>query len=304
MRGRRRDLDKTIVDEDRLSTGKFAELNNLSRKTMRLWRDVGLLEPCDVDGSNGYAYYSIEQCGLVDAIQHLQECGLTLGQIKQLHDDGYKGLKEELAERRRAIDDEILNLTVTKRNIDEMLRNFEWIDNELLFDVPIIERIPEQRVITIPVLYPPAAHMHHQIGTFLDDCEMGLRLLKKDMADRGIPMTLFRNVGDRITRENVLSQVYDIDCHVLFPNDRAIEERFANHTIPGGLFLTMCRRSIDVDGRNTEVEGIEELLRFADQHGLGLSGDYWGQVIGETPLYHFSGRGMAVKLLLPVATKA
>ena len=146
--------------------------------------------------------------------------------------------------------------------------------------------------------------MHHRIGTFLDDFEVGLRMLKKEMADKGIPMTLFHNVGDHITRDNLFAHVYDIDYHVLFPNDSAIEDRFANQTIPAGTFLTMCLRSIEVDGRNTEVEGIETLLCYAEERGLEIAGDYWGQVIGETPLYNFSGRGMAVKLFLPVRVKA
>ena len=290
----------TVENKERLTTGKFAEINGISRKTLRLWRDMGVLEPAVVDEENGYAYYSFDQCGAVDAVLQLQKCGLSLLQIKDLAKNNYAGIKGSLAERRQAIDRELLELTATRRTIDDLLESFRWWHANPIFDEPIVERLPEQPIIAYPILYPPAARMSHQIGSFLDDAEVNLRLLKKHVLQQGIPLSLFCNVGDQITQENVLAGRYDIERSILFVKDALIADAFANDTLPAGTYLTMYRRSIDVEGENVEVKGIEELLAYARTHRMRICGDYYGQVIGETPLYHFNGRGMAVKLLLPV----
>ena len=168
----------TVENKERLTTGKFADINGISRKTLRLWRDMGVLEPAVVDEENGYAYYSFDQCGAVDAVLQLQKCGLSLLQIKDFAKNNYAGIKGSLAERRQAIDRELLELTATRRTIDDLLESFRWWHANPIFDEPIVERLPEQSIIAYPILYPPAARMSYQIGSFLDDFEVKATLNK------------------------------------------------------------------------------------------------------------------------------
>lgn len=286
-----------------LTTGKFAEINSISRKTLRIWHDLGLLRPCKTDPSNGYSYYSLEQCSTVDAITHLQQCGISLAQIKELMDRDYDGLLQVLLEKKEEVDKQIIELTVSRQNIDRLLESYRWWDSNPIFDVPIVEHLPDQPIIAVPLLYQPASHMGHEIGDFLNNFEINTRLLKQYIKHDDLPMSLFCYIGDHITQENILAGRFDIDQSIIFLNGSLVADKYANATFPGGDYVTMYRDSIDVDGMNTEVQGIEELLRFADDHNLQVNGDYYGQVIGETPIFHFEGRGMAVKLLLPVRAR-
>ena len=73
------------TEKNRLYTsGQMAELNGVSRKTLRLYQQKGVLEPKYVDESSGYRYYTIEQIAQLDLIQKLQAVGLTLQQIGEL----------------------------------------------------------------------------------------------------------------------------------------------------------------------------------------------------------------------------
>lgn len=56
-----------------LATGKFAELNCITKKTLRLYHGMGLLKPHRVDEETGYRFYSYDQCSTIDMIQQLQQ---------------------------------------------------------------------------------------------------------------------------------------------------------------------------------------------------------------------------------------
>lgn len=67
------------MDEKRYYTsGQMAELNGVSRKTLRLYQEKGVLVPAYVDENTGYRYYTLEQIAQLDLIQKLQAIGLTL----------------------------------------------------------------------------------------------------------------------------------------------------------------------------------------------------------------------------------
>lgn len=41
--------------------GQFAGKHQVSKKTLRHYRDIGLLEPAGIDPDNGYSFYEDEQ---------------------------------------------------------------------------------------------------------------------------------------------------------------------------------------------------------------------------------------------------
>ena len=92
-----------------LTSGKMAELNCVSKKTLRLYREMGLLKPVQVDEVTGYCFYSYDQCSTIDMIQQLQTLGISLAEIKELLEgDDSADIVELLEEHRRAIDQEML----------------------------------------------------------------------------------------------------------------------------------------------------------------------------------------------------
>ena len=48
------------------------------------------------------------------------------------------------------------------------------------------------------------------------------------------------------------------------------------------------------------MSGLNLLLDYAEERGLTVAGDYYGEIIAETPAFHYEGREMLYKLEVPV----
>ena len=54
------------------------------------------------------------------------------------------------------------------------------------------------------------------------------------------------------------------------------------------------------EGHNAEVAGLNAVLDYIDRRGCAVAGDYYGQIIAETPAFHYAGREMLFKIMVPV----
>lgn len=66
---------------ERMSTGEFAAVTRLSRKALRLYQELGLLEPAAVDPRTGYRSYGPEQVRTARLIGRLRLLDLPLAEI-------------------------------------------------------------------------------------------------------------------------------------------------------------------------------------------------------------------------------
>lgn len=66
-----------------LTTGEMAKYCQVTKRTLWLYHEKGLLSPTYIDTETGYYYYDPQQRQL-DTILHLKSLGLTLGQIREL----------------------------------------------------------------------------------------------------------------------------------------------------------------------------------------------------------------------------
>lgn len=67
---------------DLMSIGEFAGLSRLSPKALRLYDELGLLEPARVDDDSGYRYYSAAQLDRARLIAALRQLQIPLAEIK------------------------------------------------------------------------------------------------------------------------------------------------------------------------------------------------------------------------------
>jgi DNA-binding transcriptional MerR regulator len=74
------------VADLRLSIGEFAARSHLSPKALRLYDDLGLLAPVQVDPSNGYRWYSTRQLGRAHTVALLRHLDMPLARIKVVLD--------------------------------------------------------------------------------------------------------------------------------------------------------------------------------------------------------------------------
>ena len=67
-----------------MSIGEFATLSRLSPKALRLYDELGLLEPARVDDDSGYRYYTASQLDPPWLIAGLRQLQIPLAEIKSI----------------------------------------------------------------------------------------------------------------------------------------------------------------------------------------------------------------------------
>ena len=77
-----------IVKEDavgaRVSIGDFSVMTSLSRKALRHYHDIGILEPALVDSQTGYRFYDTGQVDHAHIIRRFRSLGMSIPDIKAL----------------------------------------------------------------------------------------------------------------------------------------------------------------------------------------------------------------------------
>ena len=74
-------------DSDLLSSGEFARRSHLSPKALRIYDELGLLQPFEVDASNGYRRYGTGQVHIARLIAMLRGIDMSLAEIGSVLSD-------------------------------------------------------------------------------------------------------------------------------------------------------------------------------------------------------------------------
>jgi DNA-binding transcriptional MerR regulator len=75
----------------RVTIGEFSTMTRLSRKALRHYHDLGLLEPAEVDPINGYRYYDVAQVEVARIIRRFRDLDMPVPDLKSYvtaSDDG------------------------------------------------------------------------------------------------------------------------------------------------------------------------------------------------------------------------
>lgn len=67
-----------------VSIGDFAVMTSLSRKALRHYHDIGILEPAHIDSHTGYRFYDTSQVGHAHIIRRFRSLGMSIPDIKAL----------------------------------------------------------------------------------------------------------------------------------------------------------------------------------------------------------------------------
>lgn len=110
--------------EKGMTTGEFAKLCGLSKRTLFYYDKIDLLKPAVVD-DKGYRYYNLYQADQVSTIKLFQEIGMSLKDIQayfQLQDFSTKA--QQLDSQKLAIEEKIAELQEISRGIDFLKARF------------------------------------------------------------------------------------------------------------------------------------------------------------------------------------
>ena len=101
--------------QNKISTGTFAKLCGVPKKTLLYYDEIGLFQP-DHIAENGYRYYSYRQFEVLSVILALREIGMPLKEIKEYIDNrNPENMIRLFHEEDRKIQNEIKKLKQTHR---------------------------------------------------------------------------------------------------------------------------------------------------------------------------------------------
>lgn len=84
----------------KLKIGEFSRLSQVTVKTLRLYEEIGLLMPIEIDDYTGYRYYDVSQMQMMNNIIYLKNLGFNLEEIRTLFEDHrYLPSSEMIAEK-------------------------------------------------------------------------------------------------------------------------------------------------------------------------------------------------------------
>lgn len=74
-------------DESLFKIGEIAKILGVTRKTILVYEEMGLLTPAVKDENSGYRYYTADNMTQIRSIRSLQTLGLSLAEIKEYYYD-------------------------------------------------------------------------------------------------------------------------------------------------------------------------------------------------------------------------
>jgi effector-binding domain-containing protein len=247
--------------------GDFSKLSRVSIKALRLYDEMGLLKPVEVDRFTGYRYYEFDQLPRLYRILALKDLGFSLEEIGHLLEgelpvEQLRGmLKLRQAEIRQRVDEESERLD----RVALWLRIIEQEDSMSKYDV-VIKKIEPYKVASVRGVVPTPPEQRS-----LWDELMG-HLQQKGARMIGPPLAIYH---DKEFKER------DWDIEVVMPLSEGIpaSERVKVYDLPGFEKMACV---VHTGPFATIGEAYDALGKWIDQNG-----------------YHIVGPGRELNLRLP-----
>jgi len=276
------------MDIQKLTIGQMAELNQITRETLRHYETEGLLIPYYTEPGTGYRYYHINQSAKLDMIQHLKFCGMSLQQIKtKFEAANIDEIQNFLTTQLGQIDESLRRLNESRHSIARTIENYKryklFPHNQTIFH----ELIPERKI-----------YVHTSNMNYFDQndsgYEMMLRELKRSLVHKKLSTHYFCNIGTIIRKQHIEKGVLYANEVFMFVDD-AYDARDSVEIIPEGMYVSICAEDF-----YKEDELAERLLDYIHKNNYRISGDYICEVVAEFPMFEKTPRSMLYKIQVPI----
>ena len=131
-----------------LTIGQMAELNNISKKSLLLYEEKGLLRPVSINEKTGYRYYSIRQCAKLDLIKYMQSLNFTLTEIGEaLEKQDFEHLERMLRTQIENLEEERKRISVSLFSAQSYLRSIDCAKNRQPAGQYVLGHFPARKLI-------------------------------------------------------------------------------------------------------------------------------------------------------------
>ncbi|MGN1181536.1 MAG: helix-turn-helix domain-containing protein [Faecalibacillus sp.] len=271
----------------KLSIGEMAKLNQISIQTLRLYDEMDILKPIEVNQKTGYRYYDMKQCAKLDMIRYMKSTGMTLKEIKEIFEQhDLTKLNLVLHQHLKLIDQEIKELRLQKKAVKKMIDSY----NRYL-------KSPQDGTITLEYIEDRKIYSSMTDINFYDFgievYENILKDLKHDMEKQGIPEVYYYNAGTTIFKDDFVDKRYLSNEIFVFVDQDCISSYL--QILPANMYA--CVYCDDFD---KEKEYIGKLYDYIQKNKMLIIGDYICEVLTELPITKTNKREMFLRLQVPV----
>lgn len=274
----------------RLTIGQMAEANGVSPRLLRHYQEKGLIEPAYVNTATGHRYYDLLQSDRIDMIRELQSIDFSLDEIAEVcASRSLDDLRRRAEEHVRAIEEEQRRLEMAHDIAASMVTYIDFYENAEILDQIIFERRPSCSIVTFTIPDELAPQRDPQCSR--TEWERVLRYVKAEMAARGLPLELFRNISCAVPLGHIQSG--DFRASYVFVRLSAEAADYVEHvtTVPGGIYLTYLGREMyRASGEGYGAYMLPRFLDYAKAKGVVPCGDYYEEVLCRWPLVLDEGR--------------
>ena len=276
------------MDIQKLTIGQMAELNQVTRQTLRHYEAEGLMIPYYTEPDSGYRYYHINQRAKLDMIQSLKFCGMSLQQIK--------------TEFKSANPDEIESFLITQLDyIDESMRRLSQSRNTIARTIENYKRyksLPQNQKIFHELIPERKIYVHTSSMNYFDQNDSGyeimLRELKSSLINKKLATNYFCNIGTVIRKPYIEKRVlYANEVFMFVDDEYDVDDSI--ETIPEGMYVSICAEDF-----HREDEYAERLLDYIRDNDYRIMGDYICEVVVEFPMFEKTPRSMLYKIQIPI----
>lgn len=117
-----RDMDST---QSLYSTGEFAHLMKVNKRTLHYYNEIGIFRPCYID-ENGYHHYSPLQALDFEMLKTYRKIGMTLEEIrKYVEHPSDERFYQALKESKGRLDEELKKLNAEKALLEKKMSKLE-----------------------------------------------------------------------------------------------------------------------------------------------------------------------------------
>ncbi|MEM9818823.1 MAG: MerR family transcriptional regulator [Cyanobacteria bacterium P01_D01_bin.6] len=237
--------------------GDFSRLSRVSVRALRLYDQMGLLKPFQVDPFTGYRYYSAEQLSRLNQIVAFKDLGFSLEQITELLNDNIppaqiRGmLRLKQAEVQQLIEGEQTRL----KRIEARLQQIEQSDSASPYDV-ILKQAAAQSVAAIRDVLPICSDIKHLHAELKD----GLRHPQVEVV--GFPQTLWHDAEYRVN---------NVDAEAVVPVSHSFSGsgRVKSYVLPE---VQQMACTIHHGSYDTLVQAFNALLHWIEANNYQVAG--------------------------------
>ena len=147
-----------------LTIGEFAAATGLTAKALRLYDDLGLLTPAEVDPGNGYRYYETEQIDRARMVARLRSAGVPLPRITTIIGLAPEAAAADLLSYWRQVEADTGSARDLVFSLVAQLRGHDTIMNEITIPTRSAHRAGRgARSVQLDDLYPRAPRLTAQL---------------------------------------------------------------------------------------------------------------------------------------------